>query len=197
MGMATASTVFSNWTQRESIVALVAGWIEDLWNLTLMTFSMDLGYWLFSSRLLRFCRKVMVHWGRFLSRCAVCRVQPLITALTKTRVAVGLAFLAVQNLKSQLVSFHTFSETSTSIIPNETRFPQSRNSPKLLYSSCIQCPLGEVPNMALDACEPIKPVHLEWDSPWALVPALFSALGLLATAAVTIVFFRFNYTPVV
>ncbi|CAK5049358.1 unnamed protein product [Meloidogyne enterolobii] len=63
--------------------------------------------------------------------------------------------------------------------------------------SCIQCPLGEVPNAELSICEPIRPIHLDWDSPWAFVPAIFSSIGLLATCAVTAVFIRYNYTPVV
>nr|CAD2185391.1 unnamed protein product [Meloidogyne enterolobii] len=62
---------------------------------------------------------------------------------------------------------------------------------------CIQCPLGEVPNAELSICEPIRPIHLDWDSPWAFVPAIFSSVGLLATCAVTAVFIRYNYTPVV
>ncbi|KAL3080796.1 hypothetical protein niasHS_014901 [Heterodera schachtii] len=74
-------------------------------------------------------------------------------------------------------------DTATSIVPNQT--------------SCVQCPLGEVPNSDLTVCRPIMPSHLHWDSPWALVPALFSSVGLLATSFVTLVFLRFNYTPVV
>uniref|UniRef100_A0A914H1P1 G-protein coupled receptors family 3 profile domain-containing protein n=1 Tax=Globodera rostochiensis TaxID=31243 RepID=A0A914H1P1_GLORO len=74
-------------------------------------------------------------------------------------------------------------DTATAIVPNQT--------------SCVQCPLGEVPNPELTACHQIVPSHLDWDSPWALVPALFSSIGLLATSFVTLVFLRFNYTPVV
>uniref|UniRef100_A0A183BM07 G_PROTEIN_RECEP_F3_4 domain-containing protein n=1 Tax=Globodera pallida TaxID=36090 RepID=A0A183BM07_GLOPA len=74
-------------------------------------------------------------------------------------------------------------DTAIAIVPNQT--------------SCVQCPLGEVPNPELTACHQIVPSHLDWDSPWALVPALFSSVGLLATSFVTLVFLRFNYTPVV
>ena len=68
---------------------------------------------------------------------------------------------------------------------------------KIFNFSCVQCPLGEVPNKELSICQPIKPIHLDWDSPWAFVPAIFSSVGLLATGAVSAIFIRYNYTPVV
>ncbi|KAF7637034.1 G_PROTEIN_RECEP_F3_4 domain-containing protein [Meloidogyne graminicola] len=74
-------------------------------------------------------------------------------------------------------------DTTTSIMPNKT--------------SCIQCPLGQVPNAELSICQQIKPIHLDWDSPWAFVPAIFSIIGLIATGAVSAIFIRYNYTPVI
>uniref|UniRef100_A0A914C9U3 G-protein coupled receptors family 3 profile domain-containing protein n=2 Tax=Acrobeloides nanus TaxID=290746 RepID=A0A914C9U3_9BILA len=74
-------------------------------------------------------------------------------------------------------------DITTSIIVNET--------------SCIQCPLGQVPNSHLDACRHIKPIHLEWDSAWALVPAVYALCGIIATMFVVSVFIRYNSTPVV
>ncbi|CAD5226266.1 unnamed protein product [Bursaphelenchus xylophilus] len=74
-------------------------------------------------------------------------------------------------------------DISTSIIVNET--------------SCIQCPLGKIPNHRFDSCRPIQPVHLQWSSVWALSPSVFSLLGLTATIFVTSVFVRYNNTPVV
>ena len=74
-------------------------------------------------------------------------------------------------------------DITTSIIVNETK--------------CIQCPLGQVPNADLDSCRLIKSVHLEWTSAWALVPAVFSLCGILATIFVVSVFIKFNSTPVV
>uniref|UniRef100_A0AC34Q211 G-protein coupled receptors family 3 profile domain-containing protein n=1 Tax=Panagrolaimus sp. JU765 TaxID=591449 RepID=A0AC34Q211_9BILA len=74
-------------------------------------------------------------------------------------------------------------DITTSIIVNET--------------SCIQCPLGQVPNADLDFCRFIKPVHLEWTSAWALVPAVFSLCGIFSTLFVVSVFMKYNNTPVV
>ncbi|KAI1732777.1 7 transmembrane sweet-taste receptor of 3 GCPR domain-containing protein [Ditylenchus destructor] len=74
-------------------------------------------------------------------------------------------------------------DITTSIIVNET--------------SCIQCNLGMVPNVNLDSCRPIKALHLEWSSAWALVPSVFALCGLTATIFVVSVFLRYNDTPVV
>ncbi|TMS39836.1 hypothetical protein L596_006304 [Steinernema carpocapsae] len=74
-------------------------------------------------------------------------------------------------------------DVATSIIVNET--------------SCIQCPLGEVPNADLTACRIIPPVSLRWDSAWALIPAAYSLCGILATLFVVSVFIRYSSTPVV
>ncbi|KHN75671.1 Metabotropic glutamate receptor 7 [Toxocara canis] len=63
--------------------------------------------------------------------------------------------------------------------------------------SCVQCPLGEVPNTNLDACNPIPPTTLEYDSPWVVLPAAFSTLGIAATLFVVSVFVRYSSTPVV
>lgn len=46
-------------------------------------------------------------------------------------------------------------------------------------------------------CRPTPIIKLEWNSPWALVPASISMLGILATSAVVITFIRFNDTPIV
>ncbi|VDK62300.1 unnamed protein product [Anisakis simplex] len=74
-------------------------------------------------------------------------------------------------------------DVTTSIILNET--------------SCIQCPLGEVPNKDLDTCKPIPPEILHYDSPWVVLPAAFSTLGIAATIFVVLVFIRYSSTPVV
>lgn len=72
----------------------------------------------------------------------------------------------------------------TSIVINET--------------SCLECPVGEVPDRAtLSTCVPIPPVSMSWDSPWALIPAGFSLLGLGSTIFVVAVFLKFSNTPVV
>lgn len=63
--------------------------------------------------------------------------------------------------------------------------------------SCVECPRGEIPNNDLTSCRPIKAIHLEWSSAWALVPAIYSLCGITATMFVVSVFIRYNNTPVV
>ncbi|TKS65462.1 Metabotropic glutamate receptor 6 [Collichthys lucidus] len=47
------------------------------------------------------------------------------------------------------------------------------------------------------SCRPTPIIKLEWNAPWALVPASIALLGILATSAVVITFIRFNDTPIV
>ncbi|XP_063320679.1 glutamate receptor, metabotropic 6a isoform X1 [Pelmatolapia mariae] len=63
--------------------------------------------------------------------------------------------------------------------------------------NCETCPsdMRPVPNRT--ACRPTPIIKLEWNSPWALVPASLAMLGILATSAVVITFIRFNETPIV
>lgn len=88
-------------------------------------------------------------------------------------------------------------DISTSIIVDETRYRVPVKAQSNCMFSCVQCDLGWVPNSQLSACRPIKPVHLEWSSGWALVPAIYATCGLCATLFVISVFVRFNDTPVV
>ncbi|XP_047227809.1 glutamate receptor, metabotropic 6a [Girardinichthys multiradiatus] len=63
--------------------------------------------------------------------------------------------------------------------------------------TCETCPtdMRPVPNRTACCTTPI--IKLEWNSPWALVPASLAMLGILATSAVVITFIRFNDTPIV
>ena len=63
--------------------------------------------------------------------------------------------------------------------------------------NCETCPsdMRPVPNRT--ACRPTPIIKLEWNSPWALVPASLAMLGILATSGVVITFIRFNDTPIV
>lgn len=74
-------------------------------------------------------------------------------------------------------------------------FQKSRNFRK--FYSCIQCEIGMVPNIELKKCHPITPIHLDWNSAWAIIPATFSIMGFISTIFVIFVFMQFNYTPVV
>lgn len=74
-------------------------------------------------------------------------------------------------------------DISTSIIINET--------------SCVQCPLGYAPSEDLSTCKPVIPTTLTYDSPWVVLPAVFSTLGIAATLFVIWVFIRYSTTPVI
>lgn len=58
--------------------------------------------------------------------------------------------------------------------------------------TCIVCPPGFAPNGDHDGCDKIPAEHLTWHSPWAVVPLVFSALGVTATVFVVAVFVRYN-----
>ena len=63
--------------------------------------------------------------------------------------------------------------------------------------TCVECPLGHLPTADYRSCYRLQPEHLSWRSGWALVPLVFSSLGLAATLLTAAVFLRFNQTPVV
>lgn len=63
--------------------------------------------------------------------------------------------------------------------------------------NCETCPSDMRPAPNRTACRPTPIIKLEWNSPWALVPASLALLGILATSGVVITFIRFNDTPIV
>ncbi|XP_053280818.1 glutamate receptor, metabotropic 6a [Pleuronectes platessa] len=63
--------------------------------------------------------------------------------------------------------------------------------------TCEMCPSDMRPAPNRTTCRPTPIIKLEWNSPWALVPASLAMLGILATSAVVITFIRFNDTPIV
>uniref|UniRef100_A0A4W6EMZ3 Glutamate metabotropic receptor 6 n=1 Tax=Lates calcarifer TaxID=8187 RepID=A0A4W6EMZ3_LATCA len=63
--------------------------------------------------------------------------------------------------------------------------------------TCETCPTDMRPTPNRTTCRPTPIIKLEWNSPWALVPASLAMLGILATSAVVITFIRFNDTPIV
>jgi len=46
-------------------------------------------------------------------------------------------------------------------------------------SSCVYCAVGLRPNAHKNECVVIVPDTLKWTSPYALVPATFSAMGIV------------------
>nr|XP_040050048.1 glutamate receptor, metabotropic 6a isoform X1 [Gasterosteus aculeatus aculeatus] len=63
--------------------------------------------------------------------------------------------------------------------------------------TCETCPSNMRPAPNRTTCCPTPIIKLEWNSPWALVPASLALLGIVATSAVVITFIRFNDTPIV
>lgn len=63
--------------------------------------------------------------------------------------------------------------------------------------TCETCPSDMRPAPNRTTCLPTPIIKLEWNSPWALVPASLAMLGILATSAVVVTFIRFNDTPIV
>lgn len=58
--------------------------------------------------------------------------------------------------------------------------------------TCVPCQLGYQPNIDYSDCIKIQAEHLTWDSPWSIVPLVFSALGITATIFIFTVFLRYN-----
>ncbi|EFX87236.1 glutamate receptor, metabotropic [Daphnia pulex] len=63
--------------------------------------------------------------------------------------------------------------------------------------TCVACAPGYAPNRDFNGCDKIPAEHLTWDSPWAIVPLVFTALGVTATLFTLTVFLRYNSTPMI
>ena len=64
-------------------------------------------------------------------------------------------------------------------------------------SKCKDCPLGFRPNTNKTACVPLPVLYLEWTTLWAILPIVFSILGILSTIFVLITFIIYSKTPVI
>lgn len=65
-------------------------------------------------------------------------------------------------------------------------------------STCRPCPNGSYPDAEnKHQCVPLPVQFLTISSPWAIVPVVFAACGILVTLFVLLVFVRFNDTPVI
>ncbi|GAB0098135.1 Metabotropic glutamate receptor [Sergentomyia squamirostris] len=63
--------------------------------------------------------------------------------------------------------------------------------------TCLACEPGWAPNEHKSGCEKLTPEVIDWFSPWALVPLIFSACGIFCTLFTTCVFIKYNKTPVI
>ncbi|KFM79257.1 Metabotropic glutamate receptor 3, partial [Stegodyphus mimosarum] len=67
------------------------------------------------------------------------------------------------------------------------------------YGHCTECPQGQIPNKDKTSCIDLKPEYIgrNLNSPWALVPFVFSLLGILCTSAVFAIFLIYHKTPII
>ena len=63
--------------------------------------------------------------------------------------------------------------------------------------TCWECPNGSYPNDDKNECLTLPIHYMTIDGPWALIPVIFSSIGLLTTIFVVVVFIKFNKTPVI
>ncbi|KYN16204.1 Metabotropic glutamate receptor 7 [Trachymyrmex cornetzi] len=63
--------------------------------------------------------------------------------------------------------------------------------------TCKKCNPGYAPNSTMTGCVKLTAEVIPWTSPWALVPLIFASIGILSTLFTTVVFIRFNRTPVI
>ncbi|KAL0108286.1 hypothetical protein PUN28_015079 [Cardiocondyla obscurior] len=63
--------------------------------------------------------------------------------------------------------------------------------------TCKNCNPGYAPNSTMTGCVKLTAEVIPWTSPWALVPLIFASIGILSTLFTTVVFIRFNRTPVI
>ncbi|KAK9889154.1 hypothetical protein WA026_004428 [Henosepilachna vigintioctopunctata] len=63
--------------------------------------------------------------------------------------------------------------------------------------TCTSCKPGWAPNKNIDGCDKLQAQVIDWLSPWALVPLVFSSFGIICTLFTTCVFIRYNKTPVI
>lgn len=64
-------------------------------------------------------------------------------------------------------------------------------------TECIECPNGSYPDVNQTTCEQLPIQYMTMSSYWAIVPVVFSSCGILLTIFVSIVFIRYNKTPVI
>jgi metabotropic glutamate receptor 6/7/8 len=63
--------------------------------------------------------------------------------------------------------------------------------------TCVTCNPGYAPTLDRSTCAKLRPEHLTWENPWAIVPLVFSGLGVVATIFTAFVFLRFHDTPII
>ncbi|XP_076681819.1 metabotropic glutamate receptor 8 isoform X2 [Andrena cerasifolii] len=72
-----------------------------------------------------------------------------------------------------------------------------REDSYVFNDTCRSCGPGYAPDETMTRCVKLTAEVIPWTSPWALVPLVFASIGILSTLFTTVVFIRFNRTPVI
>ncbi|XP_076382238.1 metabotropic glutamate receptor 8 isoform X2 [Megalopta genalis] len=72
-----------------------------------------------------------------------------------------------------------------------------REDSYVFNDTCRSCGPGYAPDETMTNCVKLTAEVIPWSSPWALVPLIFASIGILSTLFTTIVFIRYNRTPVI
>ncbi|XP_006619708.1 metabotropic glutamate receptor 7-like isoform X1 [Apis dorsata] len=72
-----------------------------------------------------------------------------------------------------------------------------REDAYVFNDTCRSCGPGYAPDETMTSCIKLTAEVIPWTSPWALVPLIFASIGILSTLFTTVVFIRFNRTPVI
>ncbi|KZC12066.1 Metabotropic glutamate receptor 8 [Dufourea novaeangliae] len=72
-----------------------------------------------------------------------------------------------------------------------------REDSYVFNDTCRSCGPGYAPDETMTNCMKLTAEVIPWTSPWALVPLIFATIGILSTLFTTVVFIRFNRTPVI
>lgn len=72
-----------------------------------------------------------------------------------------------------------------------------RDDAYVFNDSCLSCKPGWAPNENKTDCYKLKAEVIPWHSPWAIVPLVFSTVGIFMTLFTFCVFIKYNSTPVI
>lgn len=72
-----------------------------------------------------------------------------------------------------------------------------RDDAYVFNDSCLSCKPGWAPNENKTECYKLKAEVIPWDSPWAIVPLVFSTVGIFMTLFTFSIFIKYNSTPII
>lgn len=68
---------------------------------------------------------------------------------------------------------------------------------KVQNQTCLNCPNGTRANSTKTGCEEIPETTMEWVNMWAIISVILSALGVIITILIAILFYMHKETPVI